>query len=128
MNIIPRRGAGSSGPAPASAAGARIVQAGEVRSSRIESLRAIAALGVFMSHSYVLANAGTRGFAHGTWLSFPHWGPFGVMMFFSLTAYLLFWPFAKRAFGTRESISSLAIVKWLSGRSSGMQRSSPQNT
>ena len=84
---------------------ATVVQAGEVRSARIESVRALAALAVLESHAW--------GYAHG-W-----YGPAiagdtgkrvlfglgsGVLVFFSLSGYLLFWPFVKRWFGTGQPI------------------------
>ncbi len=85
--------------------GDAISQAGELRSARVESLRALAALGVLFGHVY--------GFAHGfgpvTTSSFWHrvllGGGFGVYLFFVLSGYLLYWPFAKRSFGGGEQIS-----------------------
>lgn len=91
-----------------SAAGAEqatsvVRQAGERRSARIESLRALAALGVLVGHAY--------GWAH-------HWGGvyatyrgrvvlsggFGVFLFFTLSGYLLYLPFARSAFGDGDRI------------------------
>lgn len=79
---------------------ATITQAGEVRSSRIESMRALAALGVVVAHIY----GQSRGYAPGQTLNtFVHrtlfGGGFGVFVFFGLTGYLLFWPFAREGFG-----------------------------
>lgn len=72
-----------------------IVQAGELRSSRIESLRALAALGVLEGHVYGV----THGFAPALG-SFGGrvllGGGFGLELFFALTGYLLFWPFVRR--------------------------------
>jgi peptidoglycan/LPS O-acetylase OafA/YrhL len=77
----------------------RISQAGELRSARIESLRAIAALGVMLGHVWGSANA----YGLIAWDTFPHrilfGGGYGVYVFFALSGYLLFWPFAKRDFG-----------------------------
>ena len=83
----------------------RVVQAGEVRSARIESLRALAALAVLESHAW--------GISHG-WYggaiadSFPHrvllGGGSGVFVFFALSGYLLAWPFFKRDFGGGQPI------------------------
>lgn len=73
-----------------------IDQAGELRSSRIESLRAIAALGVLIGHVFV----STRTVADATLLDRLVLGSgFGVYLFFTLSGYLLFWPFALRDFG-----------------------------
>lgn len=85
--------------------GSTITQAGELRSSRLESLRAIAALAVLEGHVFGLS----RGYAAGTTLdSFPHrvllGGGFGVFLFFGLTGYLLFWPFARQGFGSGAPI------------------------
>lgn len=76
--------------------GAEVTQAGELRSARIESLRAIAALGVLLGH-VVLAG---RGLRLDTYLDrVVLGGGFGVDLFFALTGYLLFWPFARRFLG-----------------------------
>jgi peptidoglycan/LPS O-acetylase OafA/YrhL len=82
---------------------AYVDQAGERRSARIESLRALAALGVLFGHAY--------GWSH-------HWqgifqtftgrvvfsGGFGVFLFFALSGYLLFLPFARAGFGSGDRI------------------------
>jgi peptidoglycan/LPS O-acetylase OafA/YrhL len=76
--------------------GAEVTQAGELRSARIESLRAIAALGVLLGHEFVVA----RGLRFDSYLDrVVLGGGFGVDLFFALTGYLLFWPFARRLFG-----------------------------
>jgi peptidoglycan/LPS O-acetylase OafA/YrhL len=76
-----------------------IEQAGELRSARIESLRAIAALAVLFSHCFGVAH----GFGVTTTDTYLHrvmfGGGFGVSLFFALTGYLLFWPFVRREFG-----------------------------
>jgi peptidoglycan/LPS O-acetylase OafA/YrhL len=91
-----RQGAGNR---PWAGGGASIDQAGEQRSTRIESLRAMAALGVVVSHIYGAAFA----FGPTVYRSFWHrvllGGGFGVWLFFVLSGYLLFWPFAKRLYG-----------------------------
>jgi peptidoglycan/LPS O-acetylase OafA/YrhL len=86
------------------AAGARVAQAGEARSARIESLRALAALSVLGAHaflySYVSATI-TDSYAHRVLLE----GGFGgVDFFFVLSGYLLFWPFARSSFATGETV------------------------
>jgi peptidoglycan/LPS O-acetylase OafA/YrhL len=74
------------------AGGARVVQAGEVRSARIESLRALAAMSVLVGHVWLFS----QGAASAT---YPHRlveaGRYGVWLFFALTGYLLFWPFVR---------------------------------
>jgi peptidoglycan/LPS O-acetylase OafA/YrhL len=80
--------------APASA----ITQAGEVRSARVESLRAIAALGVLIGHLFLYAHV-TAPIPPGYGAQAALGGGFGVFLFFVLSGYLLFWPFAKQAFG-----------------------------
>jgi acetyltransferase len=75
---------------------ARVVQAGEVRSARIESLRAVAALSVLAGHVWLYS----QGWSDA---SYPHRlveaGRYGVWLFFALSGYLLFWPFARSALG-----------------------------
>ena len=82
---------------------AYVQQAGERRSARIESLRALAALGVLLGHAY--------GWSHdwqGVYQTFPGRvvlsGGFGVFLFFTLSGYLLFLPFMRAAFGHAERI------------------------
>lgn len=74
---------------------ATIVQAGEVRLARLESLRAVAALAVLESHVWGWHNA----YGPATFASFPAKvlisGDFGVNLFFTLTGFLLFTPFAR---------------------------------
>src|SRR4051812_39942977 len=80
-----------------------VPQAGERRSARIESLRALAALGVLFGHAY-----GWSHHWHGIFATFPGRvvlsGGFGVFLFFSLSGYLLFLPFARSAFGSSGRI------------------------
>lgn len=83
---------GAPGPAAAT-----VSQAGELRSARIESLRALAALGVLVGHVWGWSNAyGPRtydGFVARALLG----GGFGVFLFFALSGYLLFVPFVRAA-------------------------------
>jgi peptidoglycan/LPS O-acetylase OafA/YrhL len=80
------------------------VQAGERRSARVESLRAVAAVGVLVSHAFA--------YAHG-WrpVIFATYGNRSVMalgwcvrLFFALTGYLLYRPFAKRDLADGDGI------------------------
>jgi peptidoglycan/LPS O-acetylase OafA/YrhL len=86
-------------PAVGPGTGPEVRQAGELRSARIESLRAIAALGVLLGHAYAISQA----FGPRVWDSYGSrlltGGGLGVYLFLVLSGYLLFWPFAKHAFG-----------------------------
>lgn len=76
-----------------------IRQAGELRSAPVESLRAIAALAVLEGHVYG-DSVGYGATAYASW-----WhrsllgGGFGVYLFFCLSGYLLYLPFARMSFG-----------------------------
>jgi peptidoglycan/LPS O-acetylase OafA/YrhL len=75
-----------------------IIQAGEKRSPRIESVRALAALAVVLSHVYGrTAGPGAEGFVHRLGLGA---GGFGVFLFFALSGYLMFLPFVRRDYGS----------------------------
>jgi peptidoglycan/LPS O-acetylase OafA/YrhL len=87
-------------------AGTGVLQAGEQRSARVESLRGIAALGVLTAHAFV--------FSYGTafQITARYWhrvmielGFGSVDVFFVLSGYLLFWPFARSAFATHTSVN-----------------------
>ncbi len=84
--------------------GPSVTQAGERRSARIESLRAIAALSVVVSHSYLIAGQGWAGGFGDVRNRLVLAGGFGVDLFFVLSGYLLFWPFARAAFVTGEKL------------------------
>jgi peptidoglycan/LPS O-acetylase OafA/YrhL len=79
--------------------GSSISQAGELRSTRIEALRGVAALLVLEGHVFGWSrhyepHAIYGSFAARTLLG----GGFGVFLFFALSGYLLYWPFARRDF------------------------------
>lgn len=88
--------------------GEAINQAGEERSSRVESLRALAALGVVWGHvaaaSLALNPALPSAADLGLVERIAYGGGYGVFFFFALTGYLLFWPFAKRYFGSGDRL------------------------
>src|SRR4051795_8394648 len=90
--------------APSPAVDAEIVQAGERRSTRIESVRAVAALAVLLSHVWLYAHHfGPSSF--GSYLGRTiAGGGFGVQLFFALSGYLIFRPFARRDFDDGETI------------------------
>lgn len=83
-------------PLPVSA---DVLQAGERRSARIESLRALAALGVLWGHVILFSLTFGGQFPAVEAMSWTErlifGGGFGVYFFFALTGYLLFWPFAQ---------------------------------
>lgn len=87
------------GAADPAGAGPAVVQAGEVRSSRIESLRAVAALSVLGTHVWLYSTL----FGAASYSTLPRrlaaGGGLGVMLFFALTGYLIYRPFARRDFG-----------------------------
>jgi peptidoglycan/LPS O-acetylase OafA/YrhL len=91
------------GAATAAGPQATIRQAGEVRSARIESLRAVAALAVLAAHVFLVAHRGNFAQLES---SLPRrvllGGGAGVWLFFALTGYLLFWPFARHHFGAGD--------------------------
>jgi peptidoglycan/LPS O-acetylase OafA/YrhL len=76
---------------------AYVTQAGERRSTRIESLRALSALAVVVSHAWSF----TQGVHFETYHSrmILGLGVIGVDTFFALTGYLIFLPFARRDYG-----------------------------
>lgn len=80
-----------------------IDQAGEHRSARVESLRALAALGVVGSHAFALAvtfQSIFDGVKNRLLLS----GGLGVFLFFTLSGYLLFRPFLRSQIGTGRTV------------------------
>jgi peptidoglycan/LPS O-acetylase OafA/YrhL len=85
-----------------------VSQAGERRSAKVESLRALAALSVLAGHvvaTTLALDAGAPGTPHlGLASRILYGGGFGVYVFFGLSGYLLFWPFARHYFGGGGSI------------------------
>ncbi|HKP90197.1 MAG TPA: acyltransferase [Thermoleophilaceae bacterium] len=88
------------------APGAVISQSGELRSARLESIRAVAALAVLFGHaSYALPLSTPEGLRTGM-----AGGLLGVDLFFVLTGYLLFWPFLRAATsGDRVDLGRYAL-------------------
>jgi len=81
-----------------------IGQAGELRSARIESLRALAALGVLFGHVYASIHL-TADERYGTYVErIALGGGAGVYLFFALSGYLLYRPFARRDVGGGAAI------------------------
>jgi peptidoglycan/LPS O-acetylase OafA/YrhL len=84
---------------------AAISQAGELRSTRIESLRAVAALLVLNGHVFGSAHGYRLREVYGTLRARAVLGGgFGVFLFFALSGYLLYAPFASRDFAKGSSI------------------------
>jgi peptidoglycan/LPS O-acetylase OafA/YrhL len=90
--------------AVAAAPADRIEQAGERRSARIESLRALAALAVFVGHSFALSFGNRPGVFTGTKNQLLVGGGLGVFLFFTLSGYLLFLPFLRAQVGARDRV------------------------
>jgi peptidoglycan/LPS O-acetylase OafA/YrhL len=75
----------------------QVTQAGEVRSARVESLRALAALAVLGAHVFGQAHAYDPAQTMATLGDrMLLGGGFGVFLFFVLSGYLLYLPFARR--------------------------------
>ncbi len=89
-----------------------VVQAGEPRLARLESLRALAALGVLLGHCFLFARVAERAPVDAT---FPQrlliGGGLGVWLFFALTGYLLYRPWARRDFGAGGAIDLRAYAR-----------------
>ena len=83
--------------------GRTVSQAGEQRSARIESLRAIAALAVLAGH-VILVSTPLTEVDDNVLYKVLFGGGFGVFFFFGLTGYLIFWPFAQRYFGDGDTV------------------------
>ena len=102
----------AAGVAPA--ASPRVDQAGEQRVARVESLRALAALGVLVGHVWgAHHNFGPQAsdsLLHRTIFG----GGYGVYVFFALSGYLLFRPLADAAFdGARVDLRRYAVNRLL---------------
>jgi peptidoglycan/LPS O-acetylase OafA/YrhL len=83
---------------------AEVTQAGEVRLSRIESLRALAAMGVVIGHAWGIAHAFGPD-AHDTYLKRTVYGAsHGAFLLLGLSGYLLFWPFVRHHWGGRAPV------------------------
>jgi peptidoglycan/LPS O-acetylase OafA/YrhL len=81
-----------------------INQAGENRQAPVESLRALAALAVLEGHVFGVS----RGYGAGAYATYLDrlllGGGFGVYLFFALTGYLLYRPFARRDFASGSNV------------------------
>jgi peptidoglycan/LPS O-acetylase OafA/YrhL len=82
-----------------------IVQAGERRLAPVESLRALAALGVLLFHVELLTFALNRTGSTSRLDHVAVSGSHGVYLFFSLSGYLIFRPFAQRAWGAGTPVN-----------------------
>src|SRR4051794_20233109 len=78
-----------------------VIQAGEVRSAPIESLRAVAALAVLAGHLWIFSHPPALWY-DTYWHRLVTGGGFGVFVFFGLTGYLLFWPLVRHWFGSED--------------------------
>jgi peptidoglycan/LPS O-acetylase OafA/YrhL len=83
----------------ASAIGAHSIrQANEERSRRVESVRALAAIGVVEYHTMLLAIVGRHRYSQLD-VTVARWGIAPIYIFFALSGYLIFRPFARRDYG-----------------------------
>lgn len=87
-----------------------VVQAGERRSARLEGVRALAALGVLVGHTWGTYKGYTADAFDGLGDRLLIGGGIGVFVFFALTGYLLYWPFVRRDLlgGDRVDLRSYA--------------------
>jgi peptidoglycan/LPS O-acetylase OafA/YrhL len=104
---------GRATPGSAAEPSANVYQAGEARLASMESLRALAALAVLVSHvfgfAYLWGPTIYGSLLHRSLLG----GGFAVFLFFALSGYLLYLPFARRDFGAG---SSIRLGRYLSNR------------
>jgi peptidoglycan/LPS O-acetylase OafA/YrhL len=77
----------------------RVDQAGEQRLARLESLRALAALGVLAGHVWGVHHAFGQGARESLLARTIFGGGYGVYVFFALSGYLLYRPLAAATFG-----------------------------
>jgi peptidoglycan/LPS O-acetylase OafA/YrhL len=92
--------------------GERVIQAGERRLARVESMRALAALSVVVGHLWATAHGFNAGLIYGNlWRKLLFGGTLGVWVFFTLTGYLLFWPFVRRDYGGGGRIDLRAYAR-----------------
>jgi peptidoglycan/LPS O-acetylase OafA/YrhL len=93
----------------------QVNQAGERRLARVESLRAFAALGVCAAHAWGQAYHHGPGTTEHVWGRLIYGGGFGVFFFFTLSGYLLFWPFARHYWGggARIDVKRYAINRFV---------------
>lgn len=89
---------------PSVAGSDRIVQAREVRSARIEGLRAVGALGVLFAHIFYTAHPGAYAYSTFGHRLLTSTG-LGAFMLMGLSGYLLFWPYVRRDYGDGEGVA-----------------------
>ena len=83
---------------------AEVSQAGELRLSRIESLRALAAMGVVVGHAWGIAHAFGPS-AGDTYLERMIYGSsHGAFLLLGMSGYLLMWPFVRAGWSRRERL------------------------
>jgi peptidoglycan/LPS O-acetylase OafA/YrhL len=88
-----------------------VLQAGERRIARVESLRALAAVGVMLGHAWGVAHGYGQSAQDSYLARVIFGGGFGVFLFFALSGYLLYWPFARRDFGGGAPVRLAAYAR-----------------
>jgi len=89
-------------PELVAAAAGRIGQAGETRLVGLESVRGLAAIAVVWTHAWALSREyNISTFAHRLTVGTIY----VIYLFFVMSGYLLFWPFAQAAWGNRKPLS-----------------------
>jgi peptidoglycan/LPS O-acetylase OafA/YrhL len=91
----PATAAAADQPTPSEA----IAQAGEKRLVRVESLRAIAALGVLVGHTFGAAHGNATFLLYGYKNTLIYGTGFFAYIFFTVSGCLLYMPFVRRDFG-----------------------------
>lgn len=83
---------------------AEVSQAGELRLSRIESLRALAAMGVVVGHAWGIAHAFGPS-ANDTYFDRVVYGSsHGAFLLLGMSGYLLWWPFVRANWHRNEKV------------------------
>jgi peptidoglycan/LPS O-acetylase OafA/YrhL len=83
---------------------AEVSQAGELRLSRIESLRALAAMGVVVGHAWGIAHAFGPAASETYFHRVVYGAGHGAFLLLGLSGYLLWWPFVRANWHRNEKV------------------------